>query len=80
MKRVIAITIAITILTLLTLALCGCGKAEAGNHRLWILDGGATYGIYVDNLTGIQYLSTHQGGVCVMVDVAGRPLIWEGEK
>lgn len=78
MKRVIAITI--TILTLLTLALCGCGKAEAGNRRLWILDVGATYGIYVDNLTGIQYLSTNQGGVCVMVDAEGRPLIWEGEK
>lgn len=76
MKRVIAITI----LTLLTIALCGCGKAEAGNHRLWILDGSATYGIYVDNLTGIQYLSTHQGGVCVMVDAEGRPLIWEEEK
>ena len=76
MKRVIAITI----LILLTLALCGCGKAEAGNRRLWILDVGATYGIYVDNLTGIQYLSTNQGGVCVMVDAAGRPLIWEREK
>lgn len=80
MKRVIAITITITILTLLTLALCGCNKAEAGNRRLWILDTGATYGIYVDNLTGIQYLSIHQGGVCVMVDAEGRPLIWEGEK
>lgn len=78
MKRVIAITI--TILTLLTLALCGCNKAEAGNRRLWILDTGATYGIYVDNLTGIQYLSTRQGGVCVMVDAEGKPLIWEGEK
>lgn len=76
MKRVIAITI----LTLLTLALCGCGKAEAGNRRLRILDVGATYGIYVDNLTGIQYLSTNQGGVCVMVDAEGKPLIWEGEK
>jgi hypothetical protein len=78
MKRVIAIAIAI--LTLLTLTLCGCNEAEAGNHRLWILDCGATYGIYVDNLTGIQYLSTHQGGVCVMVDAEGKPLIWEGEK
>lgn len=76
MKRVIAITI----LTLLTLALCGCGKAEAGNHRLWILDGGATYVIYVDNLTGIQYLRTYKGGVCVMVDAEGQPLIWEEEK
>jgi hypothetical protein len=74
MKRVIAITI----LTLLTLALCGCTKAEASNHRLRTLDTGLMYEIYVDNLTGIQYLRTYKGGVCVMVDAAGRPLIWEG--
>lgn len=78
MKRVIAITI----LTLLTLALCGCGcneaEAEADNHRLWVLDTGLMYEIYVDNLTGIQYLRTYHGGVCVMVDAEGKPLIWEG--
>lgn len=74
MKRVIAITI----LTLLTLALCGCGKAEAGNYRLRTLDTGLTYEIFVDNLTGIQYLRTYKGGVCVMVDAEGKPLIWEG--
>lgn len=74
MKRVIAITI----LTLLTLTLCGCQKAEAGNRRLWILDSCAMYGIYVDNLTGVQYLRTYKGGVCVMVDAEGQPLIWEG--
>lgn len=76
MKRVIAITI----LILLTLALCGCGKAEASNNRLRTLDTGLMYEIYVDNLTGIQYLRTYKGGVCVMVDAAGKPLIWEGEK
>lgn len=74
MKRVIAITI----LTLLTLALCGCTKAEASNHRLRTLDTGLMYEIYVDNLTGIQYLRTYKGGVCVMVDAEGQPLIWEG--
>lgn len=74
MKRVIAITI----LTLLILALSGCGKAEAGTYRLRTLETGAFYTIYVDNLTGIQYLKTYQGGVCVMVDAEGRPLIWEG--
>lgn len=74
MKRVIAITI----LTLLTLALCGCGKAEAGNNRLRTLDTGLMYEIFVDNLTGIQYLRTYKGGVCVMVDAEGKPLIWEG--
>ena len=73
MKRVITITI----LTLLTLALCGCTKAEASNHRLRTLDTGLMYEIYVDNLTGIQYLRTYKGGVCVMVDAEGKPLIWE---
>lgn len=76
MKRIIAITI----LTLLALALCGCTKAEASNHRLRTLDTGLMYEIYVDNLTGIQYLRTYQGGVCVMVDAEGKPLIWEEEK
>ncbi|MBS7356046.1 MAG: hypothetical protein KIG86_06370 [Eubacteriales bacterium] len=76
MKRVIAITI----LTLLTLALCGCTKAEASNHRLRTLDTGLMYEIYVDNLTGVQYLRTYKGGVCVMVDAEGKPLIWEEEK
>ena len=74
MKRVIAITISI----LLTLAMCGCGKAEAGTYRLRTLDAGTMYEIYVDNLTGIQYLRTYRGGVCVMVDAEGKPLIWEG--
>ena len=75
MKRVIAITI----LTLLTLALCGCGKVEASNHRMRTLDGNLMYEIYVDNLTGVQYLRTYKGGVCVMVDAEGKPLIWDEE-
>ena len=77
MKRVIAITI----LTLLTLALCWCNEAEADNSRLWVLDVSPRYyEIYVDNLTGVQYLRTYKGGVCVMVDAEGKPLIWEEEK
>lgn len=74
MKRVIAITI----LTLLILASCGCNEAEPDNHRMRILTRGASYVIYVDNLTGIQYLGIPKGGLCVMVDAEGRPLIWEG--
>lgn len=79
MKRVIAIII----LTLLTLALCRCVKAEAEaearNRRLWVLDACPRYyEIYVDNLTGVQYLRTYKGGVCVMVDAEGKPLTWEG--
>lgn len=75
MKRAIVI---IMLVVLLSVSLCGCNKAEAGNRRLWILDAGTMYEIYVDNLTGIQYLRTYRGGVCVMVDAEGQPLIWEG--
>ena len=42
------------------------------------LDGNLIYGIYVDNLTGVQYLLTSYGGICVMVDAEGKPLIWKG--
>lgn len=75
MKRAIVI---IMLVVLLSVSLCGCVKAEAGNRRLWVLDASPMYEIYVDNLTGIQYLRTYNRGVCVMVDAAGKPLIWEG--
>lgn len=80
MKRVIAITI----LILLILFLCGCiqaeaeAEAEADNGRLRTLETGLMYVIYVDDLTGVQYLRTYSGGVCVMVDEDGKPLLWEG--
>lgn len=74
MKRAIVI---IMLVVLLSVSLCGCTKAEASNHRLRTLDMGLMYEIYVDNLTGIQYLRTYKGGVCVMVDAEGKPLIWE---
>lgn len=79
MKRVIAIII---LILLILAALCGCNETEievdADNERLWTLETGLMYVIYVDDLTGVQYLRTYQGGVCVMVDAEGRPLIWEG--
>lgn len=75
MKRAIVI---IMLVVLLPVSLCGCVKAEAGNRRLWVLDASPMYEIYVDNLTGIQYLRTYKGGVCVIVDAEGKPLIWEG--
>lgn len=79
MKRAIAIII---LILLILAALCGCNETEievdADNERLWTLETGLMYVIYVDDLTGVQYLRTYQGGVCVMVDAEGRPLIWEG--
>ena len=71
-------TAIIMLIVVLTVAICGCNKAEASNHRIWTLDGNLMYGIYVDDLTGVQYLRTSYGGICVMVDAEGKPLIWEG--
>ena len=71
-------TAIIMLIVVLTVAICGCNKTEASNHRIWTLDGNLMYGIYVDNLTGVQYLRTSYGGICVMVDAEGKPLIWEG--
>ena len=70
--------IIIMLVFILTLSICGCKKAEAINHRLWVLDMHPMYEIYVDDLTGVQYLRTSYGGICVMVDAEGKPLIWEG--
>ena len=68
----------IMLIVVLTVAICGCNKAEASNHRMRSLDGNLMYEIYVDDLTGVQYLRTSYGGICVMVDAEGKPLIWEG--
>lgn len=76
----IAAGVIIVLIVLLTIAICDGNKAEASNHRLWVLDMHPMYEIYVDDLTGIQYLRTSKGGVCVMVDAEGKPLIWEKEK
>ena len=70
----------IMLIVVLTVAICGCNKTEASNHRLRTLDKGLMYEIYVDDLTGVQYLRTSYGGICVMVDAEGKPLIWEDEK
>lgn len=74
MKRAIVI---IMLVVLLSVPLCRCGKAEAGIYRFQSLEMGLSYNIYVDTLTGVQYLQLKKCGVCVMVDAEGRPLIWE---
>ena len=71
-------TAIIILIVVLTVAICGCNNTEASKHRMQTLDGNLIYGIYVDELTGVQYLRTCYGGICVMVDAEGKPLIWEG--
>ena len=75
---VIATGVIIVLVVLLIIVICDGKKVEASNHRMRTLDGNLMYGIYVDNLTGVQYLRTCYGGLCVMVDAEGKPLIWEG--
>ena len=69
---VIATGVIIVLVVLLVIVICD------GNHRMRTLDRSLMYGIYVDDLTGVQYLRTSYGGLCVMVDAEGKPLIWEG--
>ena len=69
---VIATGVIIVLVVLLVIVICD------GNHRMRTLDGRLMYGIYVDDLTGVQYLRTSYGGLCVMVDAEGKPLIWKG--
>ena len=71
-KYLVIATGVIIVLVVLLVVICD------GNHRMWTLDGNLMYGIYVDDLTGVQYLLTSYGGICVMVDAEGKPLIWEG--
>ena len=75
---VIATGVIIVLVVLLIIVMCDGKKVEASNHRMRMLDGKLMYGIYVDGLTGVQYLLSNCGGVCVMVDAEGKPLIWEG--
>lgn len=35
--------------------------------------------IWRDTRTGVNYLVTHDGGTCVMVDAEGKPLVDKGE-
>ncbi len=75
-KLIIAVLVTIMLAVLFNVVIRGCNKAS--NRRLWTLDSSLMYEIYVDDLTGIQYLRTSYGGICVMVDAEGKPLIWEG--
>jgi hypothetical protein len=74
MKRAIAMAM----LALLIISACGCADGEtaeiSNNGRVQVIETGATHVIYVDTLTGVQYLRVYGGGVCVMVDADGKPL------
>ena len=44
-----------------------------------ILDEGSPFIVYVDTETNVMYaVRSSAGGVCVMVDAEGKPLLWDG--
>lgn len=65
----------------------GCVGADAKTaeadepKRMQIVEMSITPGvqIVIDTYTGVHYLKTSNGGVCVMVDAEGKPLVDKGE-
>ena len=46
-----------------------------------IRDEGSPLNVYVDTDTNVMYaVRSSAGGICVMVDADGKPLLWRGEK
>lgn len=89
MKRILAIIISII---LCCLVLSGCGRkneviktTELDSRFKIIKDTNDGYGycdIIVDTETGVMYLfrgAGYRGGLTVMVDTDGKPLIYEGD-
>lgn len=63
----------------------GCSETEVENdnsgERFYLAIDGLGNDVYVDKETGVMYFFRKQGyggGLTVMVDADGKPLIWEG--
>lgn len=85
MKKVIFVVLACFFVTVM-LTCCGATPAADGYKKdtdrfvVAIAEGGNT--VYVDTETGVMYLfrkEGYEGGMTVMVDADGKPLIWEGD-
>lgn len=59
---------------------CGQNKEDYIKDETMIMnviETGSIHSVYVDTETGVMYLRTYNGGVCVMVNPDGTPKIWE---
>ena len=87
-RKILAIILALA----MVFALAGCFCEETESKTVsdepfvlvenYIDDVGSGIMIYVHKETRVMYLSTagnRNGGVTVMLDANGKPLIWEGE-
>ena len=85
MKKLVKLVIvSILIISLGVLAACEDASVEAAQEQRMTLVESTSYGdILCDNRTGVVYFAYHKcvgryigyGGVCVMVDQNGKPLV-----
>lgn len=82
---VILVAIGIAIPIVMSLESYTASKVEAVKDneqprlRRVIKDNYSTLRVYVDTETNVMYLIlSDYGGICVMVDVDGKPLLWDG--
>lgn len=81
MKRIAAVLL--FLLTVSTFGGCSEEKVDNDNsgERFYLAIDGLYNDVYVDEETGVMYFYRKQGysgGLTVMVDADGKPLIWEG--
>ena len=84
---VILVAIGIAIPIVMSLESYTASKVEAvkdneqPRFRRVIKDKDSVLSVYIDTDTNVMYaVRSSTGGVCVMVDVDGNPLLWRGEK
>ena len=66
------------IITVVSISLSGYAKSKQadGEGLMTIVDNRFSYTVYVHDETGFMYLSSGSGGLCVMIDRQGKPLIY----
>ena len=75
------------VLVMPMLVLCGCGNAEEKyiEDSMFVVvdhinvDGTCIYYVLVNKETRVMYLTQYKGGMTVMLNADGSPMLYEGE-
>ena len=88
MKRLKMLCCLFSICLLFSVFLSGCDSSRPDksdrkdfDNRMSVVYGNISspHEIIVDKETGIMYIATYEGGICVMVDENGKPLKYNGK-
>ena len=87
MKKKILLILLLLIMPVMVL--CGCASeaksSSSDNEHLFVavdyfyVDSSYDYHVLVNKRTRVMYLSQDNGGIVVMVDAEGKPLLWKGD-